>query len=405
MTTLVATTVAPGGAPGRRVRVPWATVVVLALVTAYTDSFWTVAMRGAVGSIPRVEAPFASWLRESAVLLPLYVFAVLAALTLALRWFGPHPPRARARAVTLLLVVLTATVAGVAVLTANAVYDYQLQSHLLRTMPPMNGSCDAACMVVEQQATLSLQVRAVELGSLLVLVSNLVVVALVVGLRGGRLDVVSRRADGARPLGSRLGGRLSGRAGHHQGTRLHERLGYARLFVAGGLAGAAAVHVAVLPEHFAVWPAAGWFFLLLGAAQAVVGVLVLTRPQEAVVWAAVTVTEAPILLWLVSRTVGLPFGPGADAPEPIGLADSAAFVLEAAALAAAVMLLRGRDRPRPAGIASRHLSGLALVAVVAVTTLGVGGGLALFAGPGLPHAHPTSPADGGVSAPAGHHSR
>jgi hypothetical protein len=319
MTTMVATTAVPDRATNRPLRVPWTTVVPLAVVAAYANGFWTVALRGAVGSIDRVEAPFASWLRESTVLLPLYVFGVLAALTLALRWFGPRPLRARATVATMLLVVAAATVAGVSVLAVNAVYDYQLQSHLLRTMPPMNGSCDAACMAVEQQSTLSLQVRAVGLGSLLVLVSNLVLVTLLVGLRGGRVDLVPRRRGTV--------GRRGARLGHRLGDRLGDRLGGARLFMVAGLVGAAAIHAAVAPEYLQAWPAAGQFFLLLSVAQAVVGVWVFVRMSELAVWAAVTVVEAPMLLWLLSRTFGLPLGPAADIPQQIGLADGAAFVL------------------------------------------------------------------------------
>ena len=43
---------------------------------------------GRVGAIERTERPFADWLRESTLCLPVFVFAVLAALTLALHWFG-----------------------------------------------------------------------------------------------------------------------------------------------------------------------------------------------------------------------------------------------------------------------------------------------------------------------------
>ena len=69
--------------------VPWSTVLPFAVVLAYVNGFWVTALRGAVGSTERTTAPFTSWLRDSTLLLPLFVLAVLVALTLAMHWFGP----------------------------------------------------------------------------------------------------------------------------------------------------------------------------------------------------------------------------------------------------------------------------------------------------------------------------
>jgi len=41
-------------------------------------------------AIERTQGPFASWVRESTLNVPLFAFAVLAALTMALRRFGPE---------------------------------------------------------------------------------------------------------------------------------------------------------------------------------------------------------------------------------------------------------------------------------------------------------------------------
>ena len=78
-----------------RFTVPWLTVLLFALVMAYADGFWMVALRGAVGSIQRSQEPFTTWLRESTLAVPVYLFAVLGALTLAMRWFGPALRTAR----------------------------------------------------------------------------------------------------------------------------------------------------------------------------------------------------------------------------------------------------------------------------------------------------------------------
>ena len=87
---------------------------------------------------------------------------------------------------------------------------------------------------------------------------------------------------------------------------------------------------------------------------------------------AVAVSVAPLAVWLWSRTLGMPFGPRPGIREPVGLADSAAVLLEVAALVIAALLIRGgawlrrpvagRARPQPDGRL-----------VVAVAALGCGG--------------------------------
>jgi hypothetical protein len=84
-----ATTERPGTLPGRLSIIPWLTVLPLAVVMAYADGFWIISLRGAAGAIERTGQPFATWLRESTLTLPIFVIAVLGALTLAARWFGP----------------------------------------------------------------------------------------------------------------------------------------------------------------------------------------------------------------------------------------------------------------------------------------------------------------------------
>jgi hypothetical protein len=93
-------------------------------------------------------------------------------------------------------------------------------------------------------------------------------------------------------------------------------------------------------------------------------------------------SAAPLAVWLWSRTAGLPFGPEPGVPEAVGLADTAACLLEAATLAVALVLARRArqlDRPSP----GRNAGRLALLLVAAVTVVGVGSGLGIFgdAGP------------------------
>jgi hypothetical protein len=185
----------------RRRGVPWLTVVPLTVVLAYADGFWLISLRGAVGAVGRAQEPFVTWLRESTLLLPVYLVAVLAALALAARWFGPVLRRPRTVVATALLVVAAGTLVGVAAASAGAAYDYHLQSNALQATGSMGsmdstgsmGPMDSTSSTSQQQATLGLQVRAVAFGSGILLLTNVLLVGWVVAMRGGRLKVTTTR--------------------------------------------------------------------------------------------------------------------------------------------------------------------------------------------------------------------
>lgn len=103
---------------------------------------------------------------------------------------------------------------------------------------------------------------------------------------------------------------------------------------------AGAVHAMAGPEHLAEWWAYGLFFFGSAAFQAAYGLLLFTRGIEGWGgWLAVrgkvyavglAFTAAIILVWVVSRTVGVPVGPRAFEPEGIGALDLASKALETA---------------------------------------------------------------------------
>jgi hypothetical protein len=193
-----ATTERLGALRGSRSVVPWLTVVPLAVVLAYADGFWMVSLRGAVGSIDRTRQPFATWLLESTLVLPIFAFAVIGALMLAARWFGPVLRKPKDVWATMLMVVAAGTLVGIAVLAASSAYDYNLQlGHVMQMGSPgatsATRAASAASAANSQQATFWLQVRSVGIGSGLILVTNLALVGWIVALRGGRLDVIKTR--------------------------------------------------------------------------------------------------------------------------------------------------------------------------------------------------------------------
>ncbi len=357
------------GAQGVRLGVPWGTVLPLAAVAAFGNGFWLVAVRGAVGATERTTHPFTVWWQESALLLPLHVFAVLAAVTLALRWFGPGPRRARAVVTTLALVVLASTLAALGVQAANAVYDYRLQVEEVVTLAAHTPICDAACVADRQKSALLLQVRALGLNGSVMLVSNLVLLGLVVAFRGGRLDV----AAGQRLVAS-------------SDNRARGRFVDSRTLLTVCLVGTAAIHAAVSPGQLADWPAAGVFFAVLCIVEVGLAVQVLARFRPATLRAVALLSAGTVMLWVDSRSDGLSFGPGAGVAPPVGLADGAATLLEVATLVLAVTALRRHGWPlRP--WAPQHRANLAVVSVVAVTCIGLGGGLGVFGGA----VHPVQP--------------
>jgi hypothetical protein len=355
MTLLSPASAAPVRARPGRLAVPWATVITLALLIDFADGFWTTSLHNAVGAIERIQEPFTSYWRTSLVLLPVFVLAVLGALTLALRRFGPELHGRKQGLVTVLLVASAATLVGTLATVVSSVADYRLQSGQLNMMTSMRSTCDAACLAGQKQSTFWAHVRAISYISGFMLLTNLLVVGWLVALRGGRL-----RISALKPAAATTARAVSG---------LGQDL---RLLLVVGLVASAAIHAAVVPEHLAHWSAAGAFFLLLSVAEvAVAGVLLARRQRTGLVLVAV-VSVGPLAVWLVSRTTGLPFGPGAGTAEAVGVPDVVACALEVATLLAAVALLRTAGwLRRPA--ASEHHRALALLTVVAVATIGLAG--------------------------------
>jgi hypothetical protein len=362
--------------PGRPA-VPWLTVVPLAVLMAYGDGFWVTSVRGAAGAIERTDDPFASWFRESTLVLPVFVLAVLVALAVAMRWFGPVLASAKAVIATGLMVVGAGSLVGIAGIAASSAYDYSLQASQAEMVVSVGHVCASGdCLGQQLQASMELQVQAAAYGSALLLITNLVLVGWGVALRGGRLDVSTTgravRASGRAPSV------VLPPATVHEGPR--SRVGDLRLILVFGLFGTAAIHAAVVPEHLIEWGAAGAFFIALAATELVVGALLAyprrvlpgARTRRTLLLAGVVVSISPLLLWLYSRTLGMPFGPEPGIPEAVGLADVASSVLETVTLLVAAVLLWGRDWARRPG-ASAHLRWLLVVAVIAVTAIGLSG--------------------------------
>lgn len=217
MTTIPTTRPTTGGVPVPAVRfaalrgrvpLPWATIAALAVVLAFADGLILTIVRGAVGAIERTQTPFATWLHDSTLMLPLFVLALVWAFA---RIHRKHDLTSRElrRPRRILAAALLIAAAGSAVtiveLAVSTAYDYHLQSDLLAAGAAFHNHAiganssvnpayaDSNTWTPEQRDTAKLAVTGAGLGTGMVVGANVLLVGWVVALRGGRLDVRPRR--------------------------------------------------------------------------------------------------------------------------------------------------------------------------------------------------------------------
>jgi hypothetical protein len=104
-------------------------------------------------------------------------------------------------------------------------------------------------------------------------------------------------------------------------------------------AAAAAIHFAVVFEHFNDDTLYGVFFLVLSWAQLIWPAVLLWRPSRLWLWLGMAGNAAVLAVYIASRTVGLPFGPDLHHPEPVGALDVMSCVLEFALIIGCAALL------------------------------------------------------------------
>ena len=150
-----------------------------------------------------------------------------------------------------------------------------------------------------------------------------------------------------------------------------------RPYLLGGLAalsvGAAAIHFAVVFEHFAEYALYGAFFLVISWAQLIWPAVLLWRPSRLWLWLGIAGNAIVIAVYAASRTVGLPFGPDLHHAESVGALDVVSCVLEfGLVVGCAALLWRPSlaDRPVVRRGAFARAAGLIAVpvAVIAATT-------------------------------------
>ena len=117
------------------------------------------------------------------------------------------------------------------------------------------------------------------------------------------------------------------------------------LAVIAALSGlAAGIHLSVAPEHFDEWWGYGTFFVVAALGECALVLLLALRPRSWVIQAGIWTSLATMLMYLVSRTSGIPLGPGKGSVETVDLPGLAATVAEGALVVVLCLLLAGRER-------------------------------------------------------------
>lgn len=132
----------------------------------------------------------------------------------------------------------------------------------------------------------------------------------------------------------------------------------------------AGIHFAVMGEHFREHVAFGVFFSLVAWFQALWAIGVVAAPTRPMLAIGLVVNAAVVVIWIVSRTAGLPIGPEPGTAEPAAFLDVLSSVLEVGiVVVTATLLVRGRPTGSRGGSRNGLLAvgGLALVLVLLTT--------------------------------------
>lgn len=119
--------------------------------------------------------------------------------------------------------------------------------------------------------------------------------------------------------------------------------------IAAGLSqGAAAIHFSVIQHHFEEFALFGYAFIGLAGFQAIWAMVHVLRGDARVAMLGAAVNAGAVVIWVVSRTAGLPIGPEPGLPEAVGFADLLATAFEVALIVVLVAALPSAWSPKVA---------------------------------------------------------
>jgi hypothetical protein len=133
----------------------------------------------------------------------------------------------------------------------------------------------------------------------------------------------------------------------------------------------ALIHVGAAVDHYREFALYSLVFSTLAVAQFTWAALLVLRPTARWLAAGCGLQLAVVVLWVLSRTVGVPIAPTAWVPEQVGVADLTVTVCELVSVAAVVMVLSASRSARAERVLNA-LPPLLLGAVLAGVLLGTG---------------------------------
>ena len=154
------------------------------------------------------------------------------------------------------------------------------------------------------------------------------------------------------------------------------------LMLAGLSGGAAVIHLIAAPAHYVELGEIASGFVAAAMFQAAWIRWCLAGPSRRTIVVGIVGNVAIVLAWLYTRTIGLPIGPFAGSPEPIGYPDGASVAFELILVAGLggcwfrldAILARSQGVRTAAAIAVVPVLGLVLV-VTSLATVAVASGL------------------------------
>jgi MYXO-CTERM domain-containing protein len=132
--------------------------------------------------------------------------------------------------------------------------------------------------------------------------------------------------------------------------------------------GAAVIHFVVIPGHWDEYWGQVLFFVVAAVAQLLWAVWIIVAPSRLIYLAGAAGNAAIVVMWIVTRTAGVPAGPGAGEAEAVEFADTLATVFEVILVVGALLLARAPSRRVPQVARSALTPTLLLACVVAALT-------------------------------------
>jgi hypothetical protein len=101
------------------------------------------------------------------------------------------------------------------------------------------------------------------------------------------------------------------------------------------------IHILATPLYFEQWLGYGVFFFTAAVLEVMYSMaLAASSPSRVLLWLGIAGNGAIFVLWVLTRTLGVPFGPMAGDVLPLGLLDGLAQILVVAQIVHLAVLLR-----------------------------------------------------------------